>query len=176
FKAGATGVVRGDQWYQVDGDGDAFASWYWGGTDWVPSLIKNEMMESLDVHKLQVTGEAAIEEAVIDKLWVDGIAARSVTAGSLTVSPGNMLSWHPRPDGSEDISPHNKYSSGAEYIRWDYDADMGGKVLTVNMASGGSTDTRFFMQLHPDVPATDLVTEFGGNPFPVRGGSSYRLE
>src|SRR5699024_6459030 len=24
FKAGATGVVRGDQWYQVDGDGDAF--------------------------------------------------------------------------------------------------------------------------------------------------------
>src|SRR5699024_543077 len=48
-----------------------------------------------------LAGSVSAPEAVIDKLWADGIAARSVTAGSLTVSPGNMLSWHPRPDGSE---------------------------------------------------------------------------
>ena len=173
--ASGSGVVAGDAWYKVDSNGDTMAMWIWSGSAWVASKVRNEMIDTIDVNKLKVHGSAEMDSAVIDKLWADGIAARSVTAGSVTVSPGNMISWNHRGNGSEDLSPHKKYGTGAEYIRWGYDSDMGGKVLTVNMAAG-ETSSRFFMQLHPDVPATDLVTEFGGNPFPVRGGSSYRLE
>ena len=89
--ASGKGVVVGDLWVQVDSAGDAFRQWYWDGSAWKPAQIKSDMLEALDVHKLQVTGTAKIKEAVIDKVWADGIAAKSITANRVTVSSGNIV-------------------------------------------------------------------------------------
>src|SRR5699024_10377847 len=62
--ASGDGVVEGVLWVQVDSAGDAFRQWYWDGSAWKPAQIKSDMLESLDVHKLQVTGTAKIKEAV----------------------------------------------------------------------------------------------------------------
>ena len=84
--ASGDGVVEGDLWVQVDAAGDGFAQWYWDGTAWEPSLIKSDMMESLDVHKLQVTGTAKIADAVIDKLFAETFAAHKITGSELSIA------------------------------------------------------------------------------------------
>src|SRR5699024_7334983 len=73
-----------------------FRQWYWDGSAWKPAQIKSDMLEALDVHKLQVTGTAKIKEAVIDKVWADGIAAKSITSSRLVIASGNLV---PNGDG-----------------------------------------------------------------------------
>lgn len=102
--ASGNGVVEGDLWVQVDSAGDGFAQWYWDGNSWTPSLIKNEMMESLDVHKLQVTGDATMDSAVIDKLWVDGLVGKTATFNSLTVSSSGNLIPGARPGSNRGLT------------------------------------------------------------------------
>ena len=130
----ADGVVHGDQWYQVDGDGDAFASWYWGASGWTPSLIKNEMMESLDVHKLQVTGSAEMDEAVIDKLWVDGIAGKTATFNRLVVA-GRELA----PRMAEEAEPVWELSGTAEWGNNSYSST--GRALRMYPLSNNGSST-----------------------------------
>src|SRR5699024_6913961 len=84
--ASGDGVVEGDLWVQVDSAGDAFRQWYWDGSAWKPAQIKSDMLESLDVHKLQVTGDAKIKEAVIDKLFAETFAAHKITASELSIA------------------------------------------------------------------------------------------
>lgn len=89
--ASGTGVVAGDAWYKVDGNGDTMAMWIWDGSKWVASKVRNEMIDTIDVNKLKVHDRLeVIGDAVIDKIWADGIAAKAVTASKLTVAPGNV--------------------------------------------------------------------------------------
>src|SRR5699024_4880679 len=111
--ASGKGVVVGDLWVQVDSAGDAFRQWYWDGSAWKPAQIKSDMLEALDVHKLQVTGEAKIDSAVIDKLWVDVLVGKTETYHSLTVATGNLV-----PNGSGGLGnnaswPEFDYIAGA---------------------------------------------------------------
>lgn len=89
--ASGTGVVAGDAWYKVDSNGDTMAMWIWDGSKWVASKVRNEMIDTIDVNKLKVHDRLeVIGDAVIDKIWADGIAAKAVTASKLTVAPGNV--------------------------------------------------------------------------------------
>src|SRR5699024_10529537 len=83
--------------------GDAFRQWYWDGNSWKPAQIKSDMLEALDVHKLQVTGEAKMDSAVIDKLWVDGLVGKSATFNKITVSGDNNL----LPDFAASVEAQN---------------------------------------------------------------------
>lgn len=86
-----SGVVVGDTWWRVDASGNVFGQWTWNGSQWSARQITNDVIANLDVHKLQVTGSATIAAAVIEKLWVDGLAARAVATMRLTVAPGNSF-------------------------------------------------------------------------------------
>lgn len=87
---GSSKGIAGDLWRRVDSNGHVFAEWTHDGKSWKPALIRSDMITNLDVHKLTVSGSARVEEAVIEKLWVDGLSARTVTTSRLTVSPGNI--------------------------------------------------------------------------------------
>ena len=114
--ASGKGVVVGDLWVQVDSAGDAFRQWYWDGSAWKPAQIKSDMLESLDVHKLQVTGEAKMDSAVIDKLWVDGLSAKSVTTSRLVVAQ-DAESVAPFP-GDWGSSSGNRFTTEGDKIRF----------------------------------------------------------
>src|SRR5699024_6646319 len=111
--ASGKGVVVGDLWVQVDSAGDAFRQWYWDGSAWKPAQIKSDMLEALDVHKLQVTGTAKIKEAVIDKVWADGIAAKSITSSRLVIASGNLVPNGDGERGNNEASPDLGYVAGA---------------------------------------------------------------
>lgn len=74
------GVAEGDTWWRVDSSGSIFGQWRWDGYRWVPVTIRSEIISSLDVHKLQVTGSSKLAEAVIDKLFAEIFAAKKITA------------------------------------------------------------------------------------------------
>lgn len=82
--------ISGDLWRRVDASGHVFAEWTHDGEAWKPALIRSDMITNLDVHKLTVSGSARVEDAVIEKLWVDGLSARAVTTSRLTVAAGNI--------------------------------------------------------------------------------------
>lgn len=81
------GVVAGDTWWRVDGDGQIFGQWTWTPlpVGWVPVFIRSEVIANLDVHKLQVTGDAQIAEAVINKLFAEMFVAHKITAEEIVV-------------------------------------------------------------------------------------------
>ena len=89
--ASGSGVVAGDAWYKVDSNGDTMAMWIWDGSKWVASKVRNEMIDTIDVNKLKVHGEATMDSAVIDKVWADGIAAKTAAFNQLTIAPGNIF-------------------------------------------------------------------------------------
>ena len=74
------GKVKGDVWWQVDTSNNVYGQWTWDGSQWKASLIRNELVASLDVHKLQVTGSARIATAVINKLYSELIVAKLFVA------------------------------------------------------------------------------------------------
>lgn len=158
------GVVRGDQWYQVDGNGDAFASWYWAGSAWTPSLVKNEMMESLDVHKLQVTGDATMDSAVIDKLFAETFAAHKITANEVIIS------------GSQNLIPGAEPGSNRGLTGFAWDAEEG--ALRADDRSGVYCDEPFTLapgeyMVEADIKAsvegtTTYIGVLGGSDVPYR--------
>ena len=79
------GVVAGDAWYYVDGNGDSIGMWIWSGSSWVASKVRNEMLDTVDVNKLKVHGTAEMDEAVIDKLFAETFAAHKITARELSI-------------------------------------------------------------------------------------------
>lgn len=90
--ASGSGVVAGDAWYKVDSNGDTIAMWIWSGSAWVASKVRNEMIDTIDVNKLKVHDDLeVIGDAVIDKLWADGIAAKSAVFNKVTVASGDLL-------------------------------------------------------------------------------------
>ncbi|UVK63541.1 minor tail protein [Arthrobacter phage Janeemi] len=109
-----TGTAVGDLWRQIDASKNVIAEWYWTGSVWQTSQITTSAISNLDVGKLTV-GAAAIQtlvsqkiaastaafqtvdvknlfatsgtldQAVIDKLWVDVVNSREITASMIAV-------------------------------------------------------------------------------------------
>ena len=95
-----SGVVTGDTWWRVDSRGDIFGQWVWNGSNWGAREIRSEVIANLDVHKLIGTsGEFetffaenfTANDAVIEKLWADQLAAKAIATTRLAVAPGNLL-------------------------------------------------------------------------------------
>lgn len=148
-----SGAAEGDAWYQVDGNGDAFGMWIWDGSSWVASKVRNEMIDTLDLNKLVVHDTARMNDAVIDKLWVDGLISRSVATQSLVVGPGNVL---PDPSGLNPTIRETYSNSG---FAWN--ATERAWVKDGNVAGSN--------QILPQPVATRYET------YPIIGGRSYSL-
>lgn len=86
-----SGVAVGDLWWRRDAENLVYAQWTWDGARWVPSLVRNEMLAGLDVHKLQVTGDARISEAVVKKLFSEVVAANRAYFNQVTVASSENL-------------------------------------------------------------------------------------
>lgn len=84
------GTTVGDVWWRVDGNGNVIAQWTWDGSSWKSNKIESEVIASLDVNKLSVATSAKMNEAVIDKLWADGLVAKTIQTASLTVGAANL--------------------------------------------------------------------------------------
>ena len=84
--ASGSGVVAGDAWYKVDSNGDTMAMWIWDGSKWVASKVRNEMIDTIDVNKLKVHGEATMDSAVINKLFAETFAAHKITGSELSIT------------------------------------------------------------------------------------------
>lgn len=102
--AGTPGVVAGDTWWRIDGDGQIYGQWGWTGSAWVARTIRSEVIANLDVGKLTVTGSSRFTEAVIENLWVNSLVAKIATFQELTVASGNLL-------------PNGNFSQGLELWR-----------------------------------------------------------
>lgn len=73
------GVVDGDTHFQIDSNYNVFGQWTWKNKAWRKSLIKNEVLASLDVSKL-TAGTAAIQKGVVDKLYAAIITTKFLLA------------------------------------------------------------------------------------------------
>lgn len=86
----SAGVFQeGDTWFQWDEYKNVTGQWTYRNDEWQPVMVKSEVIANLDVAKL-TAGDAKISEAVIEKLWVDGLSAKQVTTKSLVVETGNL--------------------------------------------------------------------------------------
>src|SRR5690625_459516 len=143
----------GDRWERMSSMGSGgrlVSNWRWNGAVWVSTLIDDAVLGNLDASKL-VAGSATINNAVIDKLWTDGVMAKTVASNSITVSPGNLL---PDPNGNTDIG-RNAY------------ANLGFVWSDTDKAWVKSTPT----------PTNQTKPNAGGDytSYPLEGGRTYRL-
>lgn len=152
---GSSKGIAGDLWRRVDSNGHVFAEWTHDGKSWKPALIRSDMITNLDVHKLTVSGSARVEDAVIEKLWVDGLSARTVTTSRLTVSPGNIYRDPNLLDG--ELWGSRYQPGGGRY---------GGASIVVE-AGNRQRGTYDLPSLPSGWSTTDRTR--------VRGGSSYRV-
>ena len=60
-----------------------------------------------------VAGDAAIDEAVINRIWTDGIAAKSITSSRLVIASGNLVPNGDGERGSNGAWPDFDYVAGA---------------------------------------------------------------
>lgn len=147
---GSSKGIAGDLWRRVDSNGHVFAEWTHDGSAWKPALIRSDMITNLDVHKLTVSGSAKILDAVIDKLWVDGIVGKSATFQQMTVASGNLV-------------PNGDFSQGLEHWResptWELVpvADLPG-ITTAVKATGSVSNA------------------YTGPDFPLDSSRRYRFE
>jgi hypothetical protein len=74
-----TGTTTGDVWRKIDGSKNVIGEWYWNGSGWQASQITTQMISNLDVGKL-TSGTAAINNAVISKLFAEIFAAKKISA------------------------------------------------------------------------------------------------
>ena len=125
------GVRPGDIWWVRDGNSDIYGQWTWTGSSWVARQVRSEVIANLDVHKLQVTGEAEMDSAVIEKLWVDGIEAKTITAASLTVAPGNLI-----PNGTFERGEEGWRLTSSSVVEVSDPPAGGSKVLRTDPKSG----------------------------------------
>ncbi len=83
-------------------------------------FIKDLMVDTIAADKLRVVGTAQINEQVVNKIWADGIAAKSISTNSIYVSGGqnmlpeisayNNLGYRPEGDPYRDFG-HYSYDS-----------------------------------------------------------------
>lgn len=83
------GKTVGDTWFARDTSGHIWGQWVWDGTQWQPAMIDSKVIASLDVGKL-TAGTVVTPEAVIEKLWADGLNSKVVETQKVVVSPGNL--------------------------------------------------------------------------------------
>lgn len=98
FKVGpptSPGRVEGDQWIEIDNDGDGVTGWRWTGNNWVEYQLTDAMFDYIGVNKLRVKN-GNFDSAVIERLGVDGMDARIVRTSILQVGSGNLI---PNGDG-----------------------------------------------------------------------------
>ena len=127
------GTTAGDVWWRVDGSGNVIAQWTWDGSSWKANKIESEVIASLDVNKLSVASSAKMSEAVIDKLWADGINAKSVTSQRIFVAPDNMIPNGNGQAGDNTAWPEFNYVKGAPKIT----GSVGGFRVGPNSVSVG---------------------------------------
>ncbi|WP_297346527.1 hypothetical protein [uncultured Mobiluncus sp.] len=83
------GKSVGDTWFARDSKGTVWGQWVWDGTQWQPAMIDSKVIANLDVGKL-TAGTVVTPEAVIEKLWADGLNSKVVETQKVVVSPGNL--------------------------------------------------------------------------------------
>lgn len=83
------GSRAGDTWFRRATDGTITGQWEWDGAGWQPRMVDSQVIASLDVGKL-TAGTVVTPEAVIEKLWTDGLNARTVNTARLTVAAGSL--------------------------------------------------------------------------------------
>lgn len=88
-KPDKSGKTVGDTWFARDSKGTVWGQWVWDGTHWQPAMIDSKVIASLDVGKL-TAGTVVTPEAVIEKLWTDGLNSKVVETQKVVVSPGNL--------------------------------------------------------------------------------------
>lgn len=110
------GKSVGDTWFARDGKGTVWGQWVWDGTQWQPALIDSKVIANLDVGKL-TAGTVVTPEAVIEKLWTDGLNSRVVETQKVVVSSGNL--WADRefsaPDQSTRVLMEKKYMEVGDF-------------------------------------------------------------
>ncbi|MGJ9505382.1 hypothetical protein [Actinotignum sp. GS-2025c] len=87
--SGSVAAVEGDIWWQTSG-GAVIGQWQYKDGRWVATQINSSVIANLDVGKL-TAGNAMISEAVINKLWAGGLAAKTAQFQSVVVAPGNLI-------------------------------------------------------------------------------------
>ena len=153
--ASGTGVVAGDAWYKVDSNGDTMAMWIWDGSKWVASKVRNEMIDTIDVNKLKVHDSLqVIGDAVIDKIWADGIAAKAITSSRIVVA-----------NSSESIIPNSLLLEDQEF--WT------GSATTQRVAIAGVEGVTHALR---SAKGSGTVSPYNGPSFPVTPGGAYLFE
>lgn len=146
-----SGVAVGDLWWRRDSSNLVYGQWTWNGSSWIPSQVRNEMIAGLDVHKLQVTGSAVVAEAVINKLWIDGLAAKSIAASRIVVTT------------VENMIPGVEYISDAAARR----AAMDGGDTTYNGWGFNTTHPSIWIQGRKSLQINAGI--------PIKKGTRYRF-
>lgn len=133
------GTTVGDIWWRVDSSNNVLAQWMWNGSSWKAQQIESEVIASLDVNKLTVSSSAKMNEAVIDKIWANGIAAKSITASRLTVSGGNIF---PDPHFRDPCWDNSGQTERSNYNRGELRIIASGKQVGSYYQPAGATYNR----------------------------------
>ncbi|MGJ9487124.1 hypothetical protein ACRQFN_02340 [Actinotignum sp. GS-2025e] len=80
---------EGDVWWQIV-SGVVTGQWRYSGGAWVETQINTQVIANLDVAKL-TAGTATVSDAVINKLWVGGLAAKTAAFQQVIIAPGNLI-------------------------------------------------------------------------------------
>lgn len=101
-------LTSGDVWWQVDTLDPGrvtLGQWGWDGNGWRSATIGHEVINSVDVNDLNVYGTGQIRNAVMEKLWADGIGTNVLAVTDrIAVGGGNLLADWVRDTGTAD--PH----------------------------------------------------------------------
>lgn len=128
--AGNTQGSVGDVWWRysnADFTGPVIGQWTRTSSGWSPTQIRSEVIESLTVDKLAVTGGAQFPVAVIDSLVADSAFVRTMYTNQLIVGADDMA---PGPGGFESL-----WTFGA-LAGTETSDDPSGKAIFVNAGSG----------------------------------------
>ncbi|WP_334354529.1 phage head spike fiber domain-containing protein [Cutibacterium avidum] len=85
-----SGKRPGDTWWRRSGT-VIIGQWQWDGTGWLATTINRQVISSVDVNTLLVTGTARMSQAVVDKIVGDAAYFRLLTADKLLVGSASNL-------------------------------------------------------------------------------------
>lgn len=124
--------------------GEIYAEYLWNGSAWSEVNFGDSILRSLDVGKL-TAGAAAIQTAVIDKLWADVIAARKITTEMLMIGGMSNYLDNPFPKlitsgpiGWEGITPGSPLPTGVALVAGTNPSTPGDAVLRITGSANGS--------------------------------------
>jgi phage minor structural protein len=86
-----SGTRTGDTWWRHTG-GVIIGQWTWNGTSWLATTLRHEVIASVDVNALVVSGTARMNEAAVKKIIGDAAFFKQLTTNKLLVAaPDNIL-------------------------------------------------------------------------------------